>query len=107
VVGVEGSVHVLSWRAVRTASSDLHLMLMREGGAVRNTSAVAFVDAGRRALVTSSGAYVLHGPPEAEPVTKDMLLANAARIGLADAEDVSEALWSELCSARAVGRSPS
>jgi hypothetical protein len=80
----------------------------REGGTVRNTSAVAFVDARRRALVTSSGrAYVLHGPPEAEPVTKDMLLANAARIGLADAEDVSEALWSELCKAGAVGRSPS
>lgn len=94
------SVDALSWRAVRAVSGDLHLMLVLESGALRNTSAVTFVDACRHALVTSSGrAYVLHGPPEQEAVIKRMLLANSARIGLGDAEDVSESLWAELCAA--------
>ncbi len=94
-------VEVLSWRAVETPAGELYLMMFREAGVVRNTSAVVSVDAGRRLLTTSSGReYVLHGPPEEEAVAKGMLHANAVRIGLASARDVSDRLWHQLQEAR-------
>lgn len=90
------SVHVLSWRALRTSSGHLHLLMLREPGVVRNTSAVRSVDPARRVLTTSSGReYLLHCQPEEEPMAKAQLLAGAARMGLAASGDVSDELWAQ------------
>ena len=93
----QSRVEVLSWRAVETPTGELYLMMFQEAGVVRNTSAVVSVDASRRLLTTSSGReYVLHGPPEEEAIAKQVLQANAVRIGLASARDVSDRLWHQL-----------
>lgn len=93
----QSRVEVLSWLAVETPAGELYLMMFREAGVVRNTSAVVSVDASRRLLTTSSGReYVLLGPPEEEVSAKGMLQANAVRIGLASALDVSDRLWHQL-----------
>lgn len=90
-------VDVYAWRALETRSGSVHLVMLREGGVVRNTSAVAAVDPGLRAVTTSSNRrYQMCLPPEDEELAKAILLANAVRIGLGGAHDVSERLWAQL-----------
>lgn len=96
-VAEEARVHALSWCATRVPTGDFHLLMLREAGVVRRTSSVKSVDPLRRIVTTSSGReYLLHGPPEDEPVTKAQLLASAAWLGLASACDASDAFWALL-----------
>ena len=90
-------VDVFAWRALETQAGTVHLVMLREGGVVRNSSAVATIDPDLRAVTTlSNRRYQIHFPPEEEDMAKAILLANAVRIGLAGARDVSERLWAQL-----------
>lgn len=83
----------------------LHLMTYRDGQTVRVTSPVSAVDRKRRTVTTSSGrVYNLRAAPEEDRMAVALLRANAIRVGLLGAIDVSDDAWTELLG-HAVGRS--
>lgn len=93
----EALVHVLSWRALVTAEHRCHLVILRHSQTVRCTTAIEAIDPSCRTLITASGRrYVLHVPPERDPITRAILLCNAMRSGLSGAVDISDDLWSKL-----------
>lgn len=81
------------------------MMTYRDGQTVRVTSPVSAVDRKRRTVTTSSGrVYNLRAAPEEDRMAVALLRANAIRVGLLGAIDVSDDAWTELLG-HAVGRS--
>lgn len=92
----QATVDVLSWRLFQAPAGALHLMTYRDGQTVRVTSPVSAVDLKRRTLATSSGRlYKLLASPEEDRMAVALLRANAIRVGLLGAIDVSDDAWTE------------
>lgn len=101
----QATVEALSWRLFLASTGALHLMTYRDGQTVRVTSPVSAVDRKRRTVTTSSGrVYNLRAAPEEDHMAVALLRANAIRVGLLGAIDVSDDAWTELLG-HAVGRS--
>lgn len=68
--------------------------LILDTGSLRVTSSTAGFDAVAAVVTTSSGRkYELDGPPESRHAQLALLAANAQRVGLGDAADVSDSVW--------------
>jgi hypothetical protein len=68
-----------------------------DSGSPRVTSAIVAVGAPTAELITESERrYQLPAPPEACEPELQLLAANACRVGLSDAADVSDALWRQV-----------
>ena len=88
-------VEISSWRLVQAANGDRRLLAILEGGSLRVTSRIVNFDPVSVELITESNRrYRLMRPPEDRQVQHDLLRANASRVGLGDAADISSDLWS-------------
>ncbi len=88
-------VEVASWRVVRAANGDWHLLAILASGSLRVTSRIVNFDPVARELTTESKrAYRLLNPPEDRQLQHELLRANASRVGLGEAADISSDLWS-------------
>ena len=88
-------VEVSSWRLVQAANGDKRLLAILEGGSLRVTSRIVNFDPVSVELITESNRrYRLMRPPEDRQVQHELLRANASRVGLGDATDISSDLWS-------------
>ena len=93
-VAEQSIVQTKSWRIVETVAGDRHLLVILDSGSLRVTSATTSFDAAPAVVTTSSGRkYALDGPPESRHSQLALLAANAQRVGLGDAVDVSDSIW--------------
>ena len=93
-VSVQPLVSIRYWRAFEAASGQKHLLIVLQSGSLRITSSIAAVDLLTSTLITQSGRrYQLLDAPEQRQTERAILAAYAVSAGLANATDVSDALW--------------
>ncbi len=93
-VSAQPLVSVRHWRALEAAGGQIHLLIVLESSSLRITSSIAAVDLPSATLITQSGRrYQLLDAPEQRQAERAQLTAYAVSAGLANATDVSDALW--------------
>jgi len=96
-VSAQPEVVPAEWLVLQCPQGDQYLMAILSNGAVRSTSAIAYVLREPPAVITGSGRmYRLTQGPAEDPEVRLKLLGNAMRIGLSDFSDISEQLWTAI-----------